>query len=109
MAWAHFRPLDGGRARCGGALSRLAHTFAVPIRDSSTEGDYLAAAARVLDDQRLEFTTRLIGTWQLAIYAGRRIEDRVIFDLCEGFDARLPAANEVAPVRSGAFAAEGSA
>jgi hypothetical protein len=77
-----------------GMLSRLAHTFAIPIRDSSTEGDCLALAARVLDARRLEYTTRLVRTWQIAIYAGRQMDDRTIFELCDGFDAHLPAAAE---------------
>ena len=80
-----------------GLLSRLAHSFAVPIRDSSTEGDCLALAARVLDARRLEYTTRLVRTWQLAIYAGRRIDDAVIFELCDAFDANLPPADEASP------------
>jgi hypothetical protein len=70
-------------------LSRLAHSYAVPIRDSSTEGDCLALAARALDPRRIEYITRLIRTWQLAIYAGQKIEDGVVFEICAGFDAHL--------------------
>jgi len=83
-----------------GMLSRLAHSYAVPIRDSSTEGDCLALASRVLDARRLEYVTRLIRTWQLAIYAGRTIEDHVVYELCDGFDGHLPEVLEtVAPGR----------
>jgi hypothetical protein len=73
-----------------GMLSRLAHSYAVPIRDSSTEGDCLALASRVLDTRRLDYIARLIRTWQLAIYAGRSIEDNVVYELCDGFDGHLP-------------------
>jgi len=92
-----------------GMLSRLAHSFAVPIRDSSTEGDCLALAARTLDTRQLEYVTRLVRTWQLAIYAGRRIDDPVIHELCDGFDAHLPPAEEPAEPRREAFARGASA
>jgi hypothetical protein len=92
-----------------GMLSRLAHSFAVPIRDSSTEGDCLALAARTLDARQLEYITRLVRTWQLAIYAGRRIEDPVVLQLCEGFDGHLPQAGEPAPPRRESFARGASA
>jgi hypothetical protein len=75
-----------------GLLSRLAHTFAVPVVDSSTEGDCLALATRVLDARRLEFVAQLIRTWQTAIYAGRPIEDELVFELCASFDRHLPPA-----------------
>jgi hypothetical protein len=70
-------------------LSRLAHSYAVPIRDSSTEGDCLALAARTLDPHRIEYITGLVRTWQLAIYAGQKIEDGVVFEICAGFDTHL--------------------
>jgi len=92
-----------------GMLSRLAHTFAVPIRDSSTEGDCLSLAARTLDARQMDYITRLVRTWQLAIYAGRRIDDAVIHELCAGFDAHLPQAEDPAPPPRESFARGASA
>ena len=72
-----------------GLLSRLAHVYEVPIRDSSTEGDCLTIAARTLEPRRLEFATRLVRTWQRAIYGGLDIEASVVHELCASFDACL--------------------
>jgi hypothetical protein len=84
-----------------GLLSRLAHVYEVPIRDSSTEGDCLTIAARTLDSRRLEYATRLVRSWQRAIYGGLPVETPVFHELCAGFDAHLerPAAGE-APRRA---------
>jgi hypothetical protein len=106
---------DGGQHRAAlallyrGMLSRLAHNFAVPIRDSSTEGDCLALASRVLDARRLDYITSLIRTWQVAIYAGRQVEDAVVFELCDAFDAQLPPQADVTPTGEAAFAGGASA
>ena len=51
-----------------GLLSRLAHVHAVPIRDSSTEGDCLALAATHLPSDRVAYVERLIRVWQRAVY-----------------------------------------
>ena len=51
-----------------GLLSRLAHVHAVPIRDSSTEGDCLALAATHLPAARMAYVERLIRVWQRAVY-----------------------------------------
>jgi Domain of unknown function (DUF4129) len=51
-----------------GLLSRLAHVHAVPIRDSSTEGDCLALAATHLPSARVAYVERLIRVWQRAVY-----------------------------------------
>jgi hypothetical protein len=51
-----------------GLLSRLAHVHAVPIRDSSTEGDCLALAATHLPATRAAYVERLIRVWQRAVY-----------------------------------------
>ena len=79
-----------------GLLSRLAHGYEVPIRDSSTEGDCLMLAARILDARRIEYATRLVRTWQRAIYGGLSIDSGVVHELCAGFDTHLdrPAAPE---------------
>jgi hypothetical protein len=87
-----------------GLLSRLAHTYRVPIRDSSTEGDCLTLAARVLDTRRVEYATKLVRTWQRAIYGGLDIDGPVIHEICAGFDAHLDRpSNTEAPHRA-AFA-----
>jgi len=72
-----------------GLLSRLAHVYEVPIRDSSTEGDCLLLAGRVLEAHRTEYATRLVRTWQRAIYGGLSIEDAVVHELCDAFDTHL--------------------
>ncbi len=81
-----------------GLLSRLAHVYEVPIRDSSTEGDILQAA-RTQEARRLDYATRLVRTWQRAIYGGLSIEDATVHELCASFDAHLerPGAPGAAP------------
>lgn len=81
-----------------GLLSRLAHTFQVPIRDSSTEGDCLVLAGRKLEAGRLDYATRLVRTWQRAIYGGLDVETHLVHELCAQFDIHLsPPANDDAP------------
>jgi hypothetical protein len=87
-----------------GLLSRLAHVYEVPIRDSSTEGDCLTLAARVLDTQRTEYATRLVRTWQRAIYGGLTIDAAVLHELCAGFAAHLDAPAIAETPRRVAFA-----
>jgi hypothetical protein len=84
-----------------GLLSRLAHVYEVPIRDSSTEGDCLSIAARTLDSRRMDYATRLVRSWQRAIYGALPVETSVFHELCASFDAHLerPAAGE-APRRT---------
>ena len=72
-----------------GLLSRLAHVYEVPIRDSSTEGDCLLLASRVIEAHRLEYATRLVRTWQRAIYGGQGIDTAVAHELCASFDRHL--------------------
>jgi hypothetical protein len=86
---------DGGEQRAAlallyrGLLSRLAHVYQVPIRDSSTEGDCLQIAAQRLQAPRLEFATRLVRTWQRAIYGGLSVDTAVAHELCANFDTWL--------------------
>jgi hypothetical protein len=87
-----------------GLLSRLAHTYEVPIRESSTEGDCLVLAARTLDTSRIEYATRLVRTWQRAIYGGLDIESPLVHELCSGFDANLERLVSAEPPRGAAFA-----
>lgn len=72
-----------------GLLSRLAHVYEAPIRDSSTEGDCLMLAARVLEARRTDYATRLVRTWQRAIYGGLSVDNSVVHELCAGFDPHL--------------------
>lgn len=72
-----------------GLLSRLAHVHEVPIRASSTEGDCLALAARKLDPARLEYVTRLVRSWQRAIYGGVTLDSADIYALCAQFSTHL--------------------
>ena len=72
-----------------GLLSRLAHVYEVPIRDSSTEGDCLTLASRKLETSRVEYATRLVRTWQRAIYGGLSIDTAVVHGLCAEFDVHL--------------------
>jgi hypothetical protein len=78
-----------------GMLSRLAHVHEVPIRDSSTEGDCLALAARKLDAVRVAYVSQLVRTWQRFTYGGMSIEDGVAHELFVGFAQNLDAATDV--------------
>ena len=88
-----------------GLLSRLAHTYRVPIRDSSTEGDCLAIAARTLDARRIGYATRLVRVWQRAIYGGLDIDSAEVHELCAEFDAHLERPSPVESPRREAYGA----
>ena len=84
-----------------GLLSRLAHVYEVPIRDSSTEGDCLISRHASWKHAALEYATRLVRTWQRAIYGGLSIESEVVHELCANFDQHLERPAEAgAPRRS---------
>ena len=89
-------------------LSRLAHVYEVPIRDSSTEGDCLALAERKLDVVRIAYITQLIRTWQRATYGGIAIETSVAHELCAGFAANLDPPEPAPAGRREAFAGAGA-
>ncbi|MBC8027609.1 MAG: DUF4129 domain-containing protein [Steroidobacteraceae bacterium] len=72
-----------------GMLSRLAHVHEVPIRASSTEGDCLALAARKLDTARIDYVTRLVRSWQRAIYGGVTLDTPDVHMLCAQFATHL--------------------
>ena len=74
-----------------GLLSRLVHAHAVPIRDSSTEGDCLALAERHLPSDRHGYVSRLIRTWQRAVYGGEDPQAPDMRALCDGFAEALRA------------------
>jgi len=75
-----------------GALSRLVHGHAVPIRAASTEGECVQIASRSLSEPSSAFFAGLVGAWQIAVYGARAPEADSVLALCDQFDARLPAA-----------------
>jgi hypothetical protein len=75
-----------------GALSRLVHTHALPIRAASTEGECVALASAQLDGPRAGFFARLVLVWQRAVYGAHMPEDGQALGLCDEFDQRLTAA-----------------
>jgi len=75
-----------------GALSRLVHQHAVPIRAASTEGECMALAAARLAPERSAFFGRLVTAWQLAVYGARLPESSSVLALCADFDTQFRAA-----------------
>ncbi|HEX7892474.1 MAG TPA: DUF4129 domain-containing protein [Ramlibacter sp.] len=72
-----------------GALSRLVHAHAVPIRAASTEGECVELAEQRLDAHRSAFFARLVGAWQLAVYGARLPDASHALALCQDFDVHL--------------------
>jgi Domain of unknown function (DUF4129) len=81
-----------------GALSRLVHEHAVPVRSSSTEGECATLASRHLDAERGAFVARLIGLWQLAVYGARLPDGNAVLAVCDEFNVRLPRRVQARPV-----------
>ena len=75
-----------------GALSRLVHVEAVPVRAASTEGECVALAARRLAPAPQAFFVRLVDAWQLAAYGERLPATAGVLALCGEFDRHLPGA-----------------
>ena len=80
-----------------GALSRLVHDRLVPILGSSTEGECVRLAARVLPAAGSAYFERLVAAWQTEVYAGRAADAGVVAALCGEFDAHLAPARIDAP------------
>jgi hypothetical protein len=80
-----------------GLLSRLVHVHAVPIRDSSTEGDCLALVQRHLPKERWGYIEQLIRVWQRAVYGSESPTPDQMRALCVEFaDAlRRPGATRI--------------
>ena len=74
-----------------GCLSRLAHVHAVPIRDSTTEGECVLLAAGHLGPDSAAYVSQLVRTWQRAVYRGEDPTAEVVTPLCSGFGAALDA------------------
>lgn len=72
-----------------GALSRLVHLHAAPIRAASTEEECVRLAARTLDRPDSDFLARLVQAWELAVYGSRLPDGTEVLALCAGFDAHL--------------------
>lgn len=72
-----------------GALSRLVHLHAVPIRASSTEEECVRLADRRLARPDCEFLARLVRAWELTVYGSRLPDGAEVLALCTGFDAHL--------------------
>jgi len=74
-----------------GAVSRLVHHFAVPIRAASTEGDCVDLAQRALPSEASGFFERLVKAWLLLVYGAHIPDTELVMSLCDGLDAQLPA------------------
>jgi hypothetical protein len=72
-----------------GLLSRLAHGYGAPIRQSSTEGDCLMLATRYLTADRTAYVSRLIRVWQAAVYGGALPANEEVGSLCAEFHSTL--------------------
>ena len=72
-----------------GALSRLVHLHAVPVRAASTEGECVALAAGHLAPAAQAFFVRLVEAWQLAAYGGRLPSTAQVLAVCDAFDRHL--------------------
>ena len=84
-----------------GALSRLVHDHAVPIRAASTEGDCVALARRVIATDAAAFFERLVQAWLLLVYGARTPDEALVMSLCDRFDAELPASTSTTPKPAG--------
>jgi hypothetical protein len=74
-----------------GALSRLVHLHAVPVRAASTEGECVALAEGHLAPAAQSFFVRLVEAWQLAAYGGRLPSTAQVLAVCGEFDRQLSA------------------
>lgn len=89
---------QGGQQRAAlsllyrGALSRLVHGYALPIRAASTEGECLALADARLDAPRARFFARLVGVWLPAVYGARMPQSEQALALCRDFNQNLTGA-----------------
>lgn len=70
-------------------LSRLAHVHAVPVRDSTTEGECVLLAAGHLPPDSAAYVSQLVRTWQRAVYRGEDPAAELVSSLCGGFGAAL--------------------
>jgi len=90
--WRSGRAQEAMSLLYRGALSRLVHAHAVPIRSSSTEGDCLLLAQPRVPQPAYAYLARLVAAWRSTVYAGRRPADDEVAGLCQGFDSGLAVA-----------------
>jgi hypothetical protein len=74
-----------------GALSRLVHDHGVAVRSASTEGECVVLAHAALPAAGGAFFERLVGAWQIAVYAARWPDAASVAALFDGFDAYFAA------------------
>ena len=72
-----------------GALSRLIHQPAVPIRAAHTEDECLRHARARVPPDLAEYFAEIVRTWQLVVFAGRAPGEEVMPWLCARFDQML--------------------
>lgn len=72
-----------------GALSRLVHDHGVAIRSASTEGESVVLARAALPAAGGAFFERLVGAWQLSVYAARWPDAPSVGALFDGFEAHF--------------------
>jgi len=72
-----------------GLLSRLVHRHAVPIKDSSTERQCMELARAHLQALQMDYVTRALKTWQVAIYGAKLPTDEEVQILCAEFASQL--------------------
>ena len=108
-AWQRWRAAtdwDSRRAALSllyrGALSRLVHLHAVPVRASSTEGECVALTGHTLSRSadaaaamRILYFSQLVEVWQRAVYGLRVPDDDTVQALCRQFGPALDAAPAV--------------
>lgn len=83
-----------------GLLSRLVHEHAVPIRDSSTEGECLTLARKCLPAERSGYVERLILIWQSAVYGNVQPQNADVHSLCKEFSSALAVSARPAEART---------
>ena len=74
-----------------GTLSRMVHSYELPIRHSTTEGDCLALARERMEKASGNYVGRLVRLWQRAVYGGYEPADEDVHSLCRDFDVALRA------------------
>jgi hypothetical protein len=72
-----------------GALSRLIHNYAVPIRAAHTEAECLGLAQRRLAPDQRGFFIELVRVWQRAVYGAHDPDADRVLALCADFDRLL--------------------
>lgn len=87
--WEHGQARGALSLLYRGALSRLVHRHAVPIRASSTEEECVLLAARTLAGPGSDFLARLVQAWALTVYGSRLPDGTEVLALCAGFDTHL--------------------